>query len=270
MGLRRNFRNFVAQKQILGWPKSSRNDLIDVISQFQPVDTGHDLIRIGGSGDGGYLVPNDLEGIRHCFSPGVSLIADFEAELAEKYGIQSYMADASVEAPPSDNEHFHFEKKFLGAADGGEFITLQTWMNSQPQTHNDNDLLLQMDIEGAEYDVFITTPMDTLKRFRIIVVELHGVERIFDRNFLPLFRPLMQKLTSEFAVAHIHPNNAAPLSKMGGVHVPPLLEVTFLRKDRLIGDGAPIRTLPHPLDEKNVAHYKDVAIPRDWWSSQLR
>ena len=43
-----------------------------------PVKTEHELIRIGGSKDGGYLVPNDLSGIQACFSPGVSDLADFK------------------------------------------------------------------------------------------------------------------------------------------------------------------------------------------------
>ena len=30
---------------------------------------------IGGAGDGGYLVPDDLDGIEYCFSPGVNLIS---------------------------------------------------------------------------------------------------------------------------------------------------------------------------------------------------
>lgn len=40
------------------------------ISKVRPVDCGIELIRIGGEADGGYLIPNDLEGIEYCFSPG--------------------------------------------------------------------------------------------------------------------------------------------------------------------------------------------------------
>ena len=48
------------------------------LTAVKPVRTNHELIRMGGDGDGGYLVPNDLEGIDVCFSPGVSEIANFE------------------------------------------------------------------------------------------------------------------------------------------------------------------------------------------------
>jgi hypothetical protein len=46
------------------------------------LDTLHpvkfNLLRIGGDSDGGYLVPDDLENISSCFSPGVSDIFNFE------------------------------------------------------------------------------------------------------------------------------------------------------------------------------------------------
>ena len=40
-----------------------------------------ELIRVGGEGDGGYLVPNILKNISYCYSPGVSFTASFEKEL---------------------------------------------------------------------------------------------------------------------------------------------------------------------------------------------
>lgn len=36
-----------------------------------PLTTNIELIRVGSNFDGGYLVPNDLQGIEACFSPGV-------------------------------------------------------------------------------------------------------------------------------------------------------------------------------------------------------
>ena len=62
--------------------------LKDFLQAVYPLVTEHPLIRIGSPGDGGYLVPNDLEGISTCFSPGVSETADFEgtseADLAKQ------------------------------------------------------------------------------------------------------------------------------------------------------------------------------------------
>lgn len=87
----------------------------------RPISTNHDLIRIGGKSDGGYLVPDDLENIEICFSPGVSKISDFKSDLASR-GIKCFMADYSVDAPPVQNELFHFEKKFLGPSENSIYI----------------------------------------------------------------------------------------------------------------------------------------------------
>src|SRR5947209_3762865 len=89
--------------------------ILDFLSLVRPVKTNHDLIRIGGDTDGGYLVPNDFENIDICFSPGVSEVADFEADLAKR-GIKCFLADYSVQAPPISNALFDFEKKYLGPA----------------------------------------------------------------------------------------------------------------------------------------------------------
>jgi hypothetical protein len=51
--------------------------LRDLLTRVRPVKTNFDLIRLGSKNDGGYLVPDDLDGIVACFSPGVSRIANF-------------------------------------------------------------------------------------------------------------------------------------------------------------------------------------------------
>ncbi|MGH9591081.1 MAG: hypothetical protein ACRD25_11850 [Terracidiphilus sp.] len=98
------------------------------LSKVRPVDCGIELIRIGSEMDGGYLVPDDLEGIEYCFSPGVSTVSDFENQLADMR-IKSFLADSSVDAPPVRRPEFVFDKKFLGASDRGCYMTLETWKN---------------------------------------------------------------------------------------------------------------------------------------------
>ena len=70
-------------------------DLERFIKKFRPKPVGKKLIRIGGNGDGAYLLPDDFDGISSCFSPGVDLSSNFEEELASKYSINSFMADLS-------------------------------------------------------------------------------------------------------------------------------------------------------------------------------
>src|SRR5580692_6161639 len=71
-----------------------------LIGRLRPVLTDKKLIRVGGDEDGGYLVPDDIDGIVACFSPGVGPVAAFEGALASR-GINCYLADGSVAAPPT-------------------------------------------------------------------------------------------------------------------------------------------------------------------------
>ena len=155
-------------------------DLERFIEKFRPKSVGKELIRIGGKGDGGYLLPDDLSGISTCFSPGVDITSTFEEELAEKYGINSFMVDFSVDKPSIENKLFHFDKKFLGNKNDEKFIRLEDWVKNS--VNHSSDLLLQMDIEGAEYEVIIDTPREVFKKFRIMAIEFHFLDIIFNKN----------------------------------------------------------------------------------------
>ena len=58
---------------------SSREQLERFFGTLHAVDPGLPMIRLGGDGDGGYVVPDDLDGLAACFSPGVSDVADFSS-----------------------------------------------------------------------------------------------------------------------------------------------------------------------------------------------
>jgi hypothetical protein len=157
------------------------------------METGHSLVRVGGSGDGGYLVPDDLDGIEACFSPGVANTATFELEMARR-GITSFLADYSVDGPPESHPMFRFEKKFLGPREDEVHVTLDGWVaRCAPGS---GDLVLQMDIEGAEWEVLLAASDATLRRFRVMVLELHDVHRAWERGGLQLMRAALGRLSA--------------------------------------------------------------------------
>jgi hypothetical protein len=245
---------------------SAKADLMSFTSLIRDQYVHVELVRIGGDNDGGYLMPNDFDGVRHCFSPGVDVKASFEEHLAQIHGIKSFLVDASVEGPPPSDVAFDFEKKFLGSLSEGEFATLGDWVGRKPVVEDDNDMVLQMDIEGGEFDVLIETSTQLLRRFRMIGIEFHGMEGVFDSRVLPLFRSIFQKLSQDFQIVHLHQNNYCKTETLYGIKVPSVFEVTFLRKDRvarLQRDG-PIQ-LPHPRDQPNSPKKPDVVMPDIWW-----
>jgi len=238
-------------------------DLERFIKKFSPKSVGKKLIRFGGEGDGAYLLPDDLSGISKCFSPGVDEMSTFEEELAERYNIYSFMTDFSVDKPSIDSKFFHFDKKFLGNKNDEKFIRLEDWVKNN--TNDDSDLLLQMDIEGAEYEVIIDTPKDVFKKFRIMVVEFHHLDMIFNKNAFKMVEAVFDKFSSDFTVAHIHPNNSRPIISKNSIEIPELLEFTFLRNDRVHLSDEKLK-FPHDLDEQCAPHRPSRHLPKCWWN----
>jgi hypothetical protein len=216
---------------------------------------------MGGDSDGGYLIPDDLDGVDVCFSPGVSSVADFELDLTRR-GIKCFLADYAVDAPPFQNSLFEFEKKFIGSVEDDMFMTLDNWVRRKALPHN--ELILQMDIEGAEYGVLYHADIETLKRFRIIVIEFHRFDMIFDESGFELMKLTFEKLMKEFEVVHIHPNNCSRSASYKKFAVPPIVEFTFFRRDRITQKVATTE-FPHELDRKNVLQNDDVVLPTNWF-----
>lgn len=234
--------------------------LTDWLSQIRPLASARPLIRIGSDHDGGYLVPDDLEGIDGCFSPGVDKSSDFEWYFAER-GVPCYLADYSVDAPPLNHRLFSFEKFFVGPRSGGIYRSLEDWVGFNAP--NAKNLILQMDIEGAEYGVLLSSPLELLARFRIVVVEFHRLDAMFSRNGFELISGAIDKLLKMFEIVHIHPNNVSGPFRNGGLIIPPVMEFTLLRRDRDFNRN--IRpSFPHPLDRKNLPHLQDVPVPACW------
>lgn len=242
---------------------AERSDLLRVISLLHPRRAQAQLIRLGASADGGYLVPDDLEGVVACFSPGVSETVAFEEEIYRRHGIRSFLADASVEAPPASDVSFDFTKKFVGSKPGAEYVELGEWV-SEKVGSTTGDLLLQMDIEGSEFDFFTHASDTLLQRFRIIVLELHGMPNLFEGKSLFLYESLFRKMTKFHTVVHSHPNNCCGTARRMGVEIPYALEITLHRSDRVSLLPGPIQ-IPHPLDAPNLSSKPDLALPACWY-----
>lgn len=113
-------------------------DVAALIASIKP-KTAIPLRRFGPRGDGGYLMPDDLEGITACISPGVSSECGFDEEIAN-LGIDVLMADASVAGPPKQHPRFHFFRKFVDIAATPTAMTMDDLAAETPA----GDLLLQM------------------------------------------------------------------------------------------------------------------------------
>jgi hypothetical protein len=220
------------------------------IDRFRPTRTEHNLIRVGGSGDGGYLIPESQVGmISAVFSPGVADVADFELFFAER-GVKCFLIDGSVNDSPSSHENMKFEKLWLSEVTvPGESVSLNDWVTHEGQ--GSSDLLLQIDIEGAEFETLLSTPEHILMRFRVIVIEIHDMQASLSRSGSRLLNALASKINATHTSVHLHVNNAVAPLVAGRKKFPEVVEVTFLRND-LINKRFGSASLPHPLDAPNT------------------
>jgi hypothetical protein len=238
-----------------GYPAS----LQATLNSFVPHKTDFPLIKLGGEGDGAYLVPNDLEDIDGAISLGCGKNIQFEEDLYNQTGINSVIVDASKSFPANFKDTSH---TFL---DGwiGEFAPP---INQELPIYNLSSVLekagkerilnglLKIDIEASEYSFLLGTNLDTLRQFRIIIVEFHRLNELKTSSiFCRIVDEILRKFEKEFVVCHFHPNNAVKFFQVGKTHFPSCVEVTFLRKNRSLKHDVSFGDYPKAFDIQNDA-----------------
>lgn len=247
-----------------GFPTTltDKEAIVSLMRKLSPVNLDKPFIRLGPQGDGGYLVPDDLTGIEACFSPGVCLVSGFEKDCAD-LGMQVFMADRSVEHPADNHPSFHFIQKYVGVTSNDDFMTVDHWVETS-LPHTSSDLLLQIDIEGYEYETFLGMSDSLMQRYRIIVAEFHSLEQLWNRPFFLIASRVFEKILQTHVCVHIHPNNYHPAFEKAGLSIPRVAEFTFVRKDR-VDHLTPSRVFPHPLDGDNDPDQPHYALPACWY-----
>lgn len=191
-------------------------------------------IRLGGCSDGGYFVPDCLEGITSCISPGVGHTIQFEKDLRQKYCIPSVLVDATVNEPIDLPEDCVFLSMLVApiSETSRKQISIRDLISYSDSKFGSGDLILQMDIEGSEIDILKHISETDLRRFRILVIEFHylglwGINEYFDQYIWPIF----EKITNSFEIFCVEPNLHSRGPRIHGVQLPAALEITFLRFD---------------------------------------
>ena len=230
--------------------------VLELLESLTPQYAGLELVRIGGDYDGGYLIPNDLSGIHACISPGCDKKMQFEMDLFEKFGVKSIIIDKLEGKPQSSLGPHEFIEKWVGPFDSEELISIASLLKETKEV----DMVLQMDIEGAEYKSLITVSQEDLSRFRIMVIEFHFLSLLKNKIFLEYTAALLfEKLLKNHVIVHAHPNNAVPSWRYKGLEFPEVIELTFLRRDRVRTQLKPA-SLPNKLDQPNIPGNIEPAI----------
>ena len=189
------------------------------------------LVRIGGSRDGGYFCPPDLSQISYVFSPGYGGVKNFEDELARK-GKRTFICDSSY-AQVSDllplQEFEQFTLSGFTSLKSGR-MSLPDWVDSKVGLETTN-MLLQLDIEGAEWEVLNETNSDFLNRFDVVLIEFHDLDRLVsDKDFLSNAEMLFSKLKSNFLNVYCRANNCGGTFTFLGRKLPKVVEITLINR----------------------------------------
>lgn len=243
-----------------------------------------DLCRVGGSGDGGYVLPRSmLTRSNALLSMGVGPSWEFERQF---HGLRPH-------APIHAYDHTVSARLFRRRAslDGLAVLTgkvpLRRWRESRRiaadferfyrtdarhfrqritdrmQTPLDADIptvldriggsgiLVKMDIEGSEYRV-LRPLMAHAGRLSGLLVEFHDTAHL-----RPVFERDVRAVLEHFEIVHLHANNFTPAAEDG---LPEALEITFAPRATVSGTQRRSR-LPLPgLDEANAPDRPDYAL----------
>lgn len=226
-------------------------DLRDCLRLLTPYDLvdGH-KVRFGRDFDGGYILDGDLDPISTVYSFGIGDEISFEYDLARR-GKRVYAHDHTVSGLPYGHDNIDFRPEGLGARNdpGSRLFTLAYQIARNGDEHV-GDMLLKLDVEGAEYEVLPHLSSATLAQFRQIALEIHWLSKLGDPAFRLQFYRTLRHINEQFVLFHVHGNNCCPLAMVEGFVIADVLELTYIRRDL----AQPVRSqtvYPTVLDRAN-------------------
>ena len=242
---------------------SSAKEIHKLIKKMNPAGSFHQLIRLGDDHDGGYVIPDDLKGVKYCFSAGVGDLIKFEEDLLKRYKIKSFLCDFNNVKNPRIANHFDFTQKKIGSYNDNQTTSINNWIDDKIE-NNKEEFILKIDIEGSEFETLLNLIGKHLQKTRVLIVEFHSLRDLRNKSFYRIFDNVISKLLNYFYIVHLHPNNAGKNIKIHNYKVPDLLEVTFLRKDRVEKKKKYTSVLPLNIDQKNVKNKDDIFLDPIW------
>lgn len=223
-----------------------------MINKIRPYELLNDyLLRLGNpTGDGGYSVPNHaMRNTDILYSYGVGDNTSFEEDYILRTGKTSHGYDHTIDFKRNiTNYTFHKEGLSGNKTDNTNNFLYHLKENGD----EGKNVLLKIDVEGAEYEwIYNTDITEVSKSVTVLVIEFHNASCNIAGS--------LDRLFDKYRVVHWHSNN------FGGIvnNFPEVPEITFLHKDIEIGDfttkNYPIIGLDVPNNgQREVFHHKYI------------
>ena len=225
---------------------------------------GVPLVRIGGEVDGGYVMLDTPRppAVTAAYSFGVGHDVSWDVAMA-KQGIDLFLYDHTVERLPEPVPRAKFFRTGIrGRNPAAGQKTVAEVLADNGHTGR-RDLVLKMDIEGAEWPVLDEVSSETLVSFAQIVVEFHGMARALEPEGHARVVKTLEKLAVTHQPIHVHGNcNAMPVW-IGDLVLPHVIEVSYVRRADYAGKFVPRdEVFPTDLDRSNSDQLPDIYLGR--------
>jgi hypothetical protein len=217
-------------------------------------------VRVGGPNDGGYVMqeidPNLIDGV---LSIGVGPDVSWDQDVS-KMGLVIQMFDPTIKRIPAPVENGFFHRIGIGASDStdSKFVPISKLraIAGLSEAHN---ILLKIDVEGAEWTSLRKLPEGELERYSQIAIEMHDLRNISDPEHFSKVIEVLEALNRSHISVHLHANNYAPLANYGTYWFPDAIEVTYVRRQAGI-EFLPKKSVQSELDRPNCPTMVDFHL----------
>jgi len=225
------------------------------VNYFINYNIGLPKIRLGTSGDGGYVI---VDNFRYDLLLGCGINDDinFEYDFCNKYNTNCFVFDGTINNLPKTHKNITFIKKNIGIVNSNTTDNLFDILNTY------KNIFLKMDIETWEYHWFNILSFEQLNNISQMVIEFHYthldnelvVKCFNDRSkyLSQSFRiNILKKIRNTHVLVHFHCNNSCKTCIYNDIILPNVYECTFVRKDLIETISLNSKSLPDTLDIKN-------------------
>jgi hypothetical protein len=227
-----------------------------MLKNFKPQKIDSPKIRLGIERDGGYVMSEIV--LNNCtalLTYGVGGECSYEEEFIRKYNKPVYMFDHTIGQASWDREDgLHFISEGLGNGENCKDVK-----EHYDQFNISGDIFLKIDTEGAAYDYFLNTDIDSLSSFvGGLLFEIHWLE---DINNQDKCIKIFEKLNKHFVLTHVHGNNWGGEFEYNEFKIPKVAEFSLVNKKYITEFTPDNQDYPIPgLDFKNNPNGEDCDL----------
>ena len=219
------------------------------------------LVRVGTHlTDGSYVMVDSFKKTRIAYSFGINNDVSWDNDMVNK-GFEVYMYDHTINEIPYYLDGFHFFKEGISGNNKPEehLNTLETYIKRNGHTTKTN-MVLKMDVEGAEWDFLETVPVKILKQFDQIVLEFHNLVRACSDEEKERRIAALHKLNATHQLVHLHGNNTGYVLQFLGATFPDVIEVTYVNREHYKTLPAKEIIVPSEIDIVNDRNREDLFL----------